>query len=75
MIESVNNFINEEPHSDMFVTLFYGVLDDENNKLTFVNAGHNPPLLWKNETKDIIKLSTGGVVLGAMKGLKWMKKP
>jgi sigma-B regulation protein RsbU (phosphoserine phosphatase) len=74
MIESVNNFINEEPHSDMFVTLFYGVLDDENNKLTFVNAGHNPPLLWKNETKDIIKLSTGGVVLGAMKGLKMDEK-
>ncbi|NYB51367.1 MAG: SpoIIE family protein phosphatase [Methanobacteriaceae archaeon] len=74
MIESVNNFINEEPHSNMFVTLFYGVLDHEKNTLTFVNAGHNPPLLLRSEGKEIIRLSTGGVVLGAMKGLKLAEK-
>jgi len=74
MIESVNNFINEEPHSNMFVTLFYGVLDRATNILTFVNAGHNPPLLLRKKTKEIIKLSTGGVVLGAMKGLKMAEK-
>jgi sigma-B regulation protein RsbU (phosphoserine phosphatase) len=74
MIESVNNFINEDPHSNMFVTLFYSVLDNAQNTLTFVNAGHNPPLLFRNETRDIIRLSTGGVVLGAMKGLKMNEK-
>jgi len=74
MIESVNNFINEEPHSNMFVTLFYSILDSSRNKLTFVNAGHNPPLLLRNENGEIIRLSTGGVVLGAMKGLKMGEK-
>lgn len=74
MIESVNNFINEEPHSNMFVTLFYSVLDSSRNKLTFVNAGHNPPLLLRNKNGEIIRLSTGGVVLGAMKGLKMDEK-
>ncbi len=74
MIESVNNFINEEPHSNMFVTLFYSVLDNARNTLTFVNAGHNPPLLLRKKTGDIVRLSTGGVVLGAMKGLKMNEK-
>jgi len=74
MIESVNNFINEEPHSDMFVTLFYSVLNHKQNKLNFVNAGHNPPLLLRRESDEIIRLSTGGVVLGAMKGLKMAEK-
>jgi sigma-B regulation protein RsbU (phosphoserine phosphatase) len=74
MIESVNNFINEDPHSNMFVTLFYSVLNNKNNRLTFVNAGHNPPLLLRNENREIIRLSTGGVVLGAMKGLKMDEK-
>ena len=74
MIESVNNFINEEPHSNMFVTLFYSVLDSSQNKLTFVNAGHNPPLLLREKNGEIIRLSTGGVVLGAMKGLKMDEK-
>jgi len=74
MIESVNNFINDEPHSNMFVTLFYSVLDNAQNTLTFVNAGHNPPLLLRKKNGDIIRLSTGGVVLGAMKGLKMNEK-
>lgn len=74
MIESVNNFINEEPHSNMFVTLFYSVLDSSQNKLTFVNAGHNPPLLLRNKNGEIVRLSTGGVVLGAMNGLKMDEK-
>lgn len=74
MIESVNNFINEEPHSNMFVTLFYSVLDSSQNILTFVNAGHNPPLLLRNDGGELIRLSTGGVVLGAMKGLKMDEK-
>jgi len=74
MIESVNNFINEEPHSNMFVTLFYSVLDSSRNILTFVNAGHNPPLLLRNDGGELIRLSTGGVVLGAMKGLKMDEK-
>lgn len=74
MIENVNNFINEEPHSNMFVTLFYSVLDSSRNILTFVNAGHNPPLLLRNGSREIIRLSTGGVVLGAMKGLKMDEK-
>ncbi len=74
MIESANNFINEEPHSNMFVTLFYSVLDNARNTLTFVNAGHNPPLLLRKKTGDIVRLSTGGVVLGAMKGLKMNEK-
>lgn len=29
----------------MFITVFFGLLDLENGKLTCVNAGHNPPLL------------------------------
>jgi sigma-B regulation protein RsbU (phosphoserine phosphatase) len=50
----------EERH---FVTTFYAELDPEEQRIFYVNAGHNPPLLIRpNEPAK--HLSTGGVPLG-----------
>jgi serine phosphatase RsbU (regulator of sigma subunit) len=35
----------EHGESNMFVTVFFGLLDPRNGQLFFVNAGHNPPLV------------------------------
>ena len=43
--------------------LFYGVLDLDSGQLTYVNAGHNPPLLVKREGK-YRWLDRGGLILG-----------
>jgi phosphoserine phosphatase RsbU/P len=32
----------------MFVTLFYGLIDQETGELTYINAGHPPPVIAKN---------------------------
>lgn len=42
-----NRLICEDSTSGMFVTLFYALLDPANNRMTFVNAGHNPPLFFQ----------------------------
>jgi sigma-B regulation protein RsbU (phosphoserine phosphatase) len=47
-----------------FVTFFYGVHDRAAGRLTFVNAGHNPPVLLHADG-SVTRLSTGGTVLGA----------
>ena len=41
----VNNILCENNDACMFVTAFMGIYNIESGRLTYVNAGHNPPLL------------------------------
>ena len=50
-----------------FVSCFYGDLDVANRKLTFTNAGHNPPMLV-GANGECIRLDEGGPVIGAFSG-------
>jgi sigma-B regulation protein RsbU (phosphoserine phosphatase) len=47
-----------------FITCFYSELDIAARKLTFTNAGHNPPMLMR-EDGECIRLEEGGRVIGA----------
>ncbi|MDR1663860.1 MAG: SpoIIE family protein phosphatase [Clostridiales bacterium] len=42
---AVNNMLCENNDEGMFVTAFMGYLDIRSGLLTYVNAGHNPPLV------------------------------
>ncbi len=60
----INDLVSGNTTMGSFITFFWGVLDEENMKLTYVNAGHNPPLLLRNG--EITKLKKGGMILGVM---------
>jgi phosphoserine phosphatase RsbU/P len=46
-----------------FISFFYGVLDSATNRLTYCNAGHNPPLLLRADGTSM-ELQAEGAVLG-----------
>jgi serine phosphatase RsbU (regulator of sigma subunit)/FixJ family two-component response regulator len=46
-----------------FITCFYGILDASCRKLTFTNAGHNHPIVVR-EDGSYFRLVEGGAVLG-----------
>ncbi|MGB2926876.1 MAG: PP2C family protein-serine/threonine phosphatase, partial [Limnothrix sp.] len=51
-------------NSHRFVTLFYSEYDPATRKLSFCNAAHHPPLLWRAATQTIEKLDTEGMLIG-----------
>jgi sigma-B regulation protein RsbU (phosphoserine phosphatase) len=61
----INDLISENTTEGKFITFFWGILDNENKMMQYVNAGHNPPLLIRKG--KIIKLDKGGIILGVMK--------
>lgn len=63
-IKHANELICRDSRSGMFVTLFYAILDSTTMKLTYVNAGHNPPLLFRPGYDHTIPLEAKGIPLG-----------
>lgn len=51
-------------NSNRFVTLFYSEYDPKTRQLSFSNAAHNPPLLWRARQDVIERLDTDGMLIG-----------
>jgi len=62
----INDVIFQNTPSDTFVTFFWGILDCKDLTLYYVNAGHNPPMIFRNGQTEPVELTKGGVILGAI---------
>ncbi len=67
-ISFTNDYI-AETHGDtgMFATMFFGILNPRTGALTFINAGHEPPLIV-NDAEIKASLKKTGPAVGAMSG-------
>lgn len=63
-IAQANRLLCADAHDGMFVSLFYLAIDPASSQLTYVNAGHNPPLLYRAREGDLQTLSRTGMLLG-----------
>ena len=67
-LRRANELILADASSGMFVTLLYGILDPISRKLTYVNAGHNPPVLSRRE--EVLSLRAKGIALGVIEDVE-----
>lgn len=69
MIRKVNRLLYDATAVNRYATFFYAQYEPETRRLDFVNAGHNPPLLFRACAADSEPqgLDVGGTVLGFMK--------
>jgi serine phosphatase RsbU (regulator of sigma subunit) len=65
-ISRVNLALYKRGIESRFVTLMYGSLASD-GKLTYCNAGHNPPLVV-SATGDVRRLECGGPIVGLFEG-------
>ena len=61
----------EDNETNMFVTMFIGLLDLTSGHLDFCNAGHNPPVLLRNGKPEFIKM-VPNVPIGLCQGLDFI---
>ncbi len=75
-LTQVNNDLNRDNPSMMFVTIFLGILNISTGELEYCNGGHNPPyrLTPTPEARVQELASTDGIALGVMEGFTFSSK-
>lgn len=72
VIHDLNHQVFESANGENFITFFIALIDLKEKKLTYVNAGHNPPFLMSSNGK-IEKLEKGTLVLGALREIPFLE--
>ena len=70
VMTSANDHLCENNEAGMFVTVWMGILDYKTGHVTYANAGHNPPLVYRKASGKFEFLRTRpGFVLAGMEGI------
>jgi serine phosphatase RsbU (regulator of sigma subunit)/anti-sigma regulatory factor (Ser/Thr protein kinase) len=64
LLGRLNSRIAAHATAERFVRMLLGVLDPERAVLEFVNAGHVPPIVYRADNGEIVRLEEGGLALG-----------
>src|SRR5215468_3268753 len=68
LMERINSLVYQASTSNRYATLFYAEYDPACRRLSYVNAGHNPPVVLRNSAGscEVLRLETGGPVIGLL---------
>lgn len=69
VLEEVNSLLLNDSSESMFVTAVYAILSLDSGKLTYANAGHSRPLLYRFRGGKVEQLPKGGTALGILETL------
>lgn len=68
LMGNVNKLVYDASAENRYATFFYAQYEPESRLLTYVNAGHNPPMIFRKDGDEIkvIRLEAGGPVVGLL---------
>jgi phosphoserine phosphatase RsbU/P len=73
IVEALNYQVLENTKGEKFITFFAAIYDIHLRTMVYINAGHNPPLLYQ-KGKGLVSLDDGCTVLGAMHPLPFVNE-
>lgn len=65
IVSAINQWTCRDATNNMFVTMIYAIYDPANRRVTYTNAGHCFPLLFR-ANGEVLSFETGGCFLGIM---------
>ena len=71
VLRAVNNQICANNREEMFITVWFGILDTATGKITAANAGHEYPALMTSGGAFELLKDRHGFVIGGMEGMKY----
>lgn len=75
ILASLNDILYEDLYqAGLFITLFYVKYDPLSRTLTYSNAGHVLPLLFRNSEASCLELDAEGLILGIRKEVDFEEK-
>lgn len=77
-ISHANQLIVSDSSNGMFVTLFYAKLQPESGVINYINAGHNPPIHYRQQANKgkggLFELSRTGMALGVLEDAQYEER-
>ena len=71
ILTSINDQISKKNTTNMFITVWLGILDLRTGKLVYSNAGHEDPVIYRKGADFKIEKTTHGIVVGAFENYKY----
>ncbi|MCL5103578.1 MAG: SpoIIE family protein phosphatase [Armatimonadetes bacterium] len=71
VLAKTNDMVCEDTRTEMFISLFYGVVDVARKRLTYANAGCEPAIFYKAADKTVRTLAADGMLLGIKPGMSY----
>ncbi|HTC94766.1 MAG TPA: SpoIIE family protein phosphatase [Terriglobales bacterium] len=69
----LNRHLFHSTQPEKYATLFLGILDGANRRLTYSNAGHLPPMIL-SASGEVRRLEAGGTVIGLLENMPYVEK-
>ena len=75
MISGVNHLVFEASTANRYATFFYAQYEPGPRTLNYVNAGHNPPMLFRRNADGlhVMRLDVGGTVIGLLESFPFQQ--